>query len=69
MNYNHGGSVWKNLVLLLRGILQIVAFGGVWIGLIYWEAPWASAVFWGGAILLFLCTVFYLILPIFRLFR
>ncbi len=68
--YAHGGSVWKSLSLLLRGIVNIVAFCGVWIGLVWWDAhDWACAVFWISAAVFVLCTLLHLLLPLFRLFR
>lgn len=68
--YTHGGSVWKSLSLLLRGMVNVIAFCGVWIGMFGWNAhDWAHAVFWISAVVFVLCVVFHLLIPMRRLFR
>ena len=69
MKWEHGGSVWKSLALLFRGLLQIAGFLGMWVGCIYWGTSWASVSFGGGLILLLYCMIFHIILPLWRLFR
>lgn len=68
--YAHGGSVWKSLFLLLRGIINLAAFCGVWVGAIFWSVSgWGSTMFWISAVALILCVVFHLLLPLLRLLR
>lgn len=69
MKRRHGGSVWKNISLLFRGLLQVAAFLGVWVGYIYRGTAWAGMFFWVGLILLIYCMVFHLFFPLLRLFR
>ncbi len=68
--YTHGGSTWKSFSLLLRGMVNIAAFCGVWIGMLWRDAyDWAHTVFWISAAVFVLCIVFHLLIPLFRLFR
>ena len=65
--YTHGGSVWKSLGLLLRGLWNLISFAAIWAGLVFYAATWGKWIFWGGVILGLLCTVCNLILPIVHL--
>lgn len=57
--YTHGGSVGKNLMLLLRSLLNIVAFG-----LLVWSIPAGSMpASLGGAALSAVCLWVNLIQP------
>ena len=65
--YTHGGNVWKSLALLLRGIMDIIAFAAIWTGLIFYGATWGKWTLFCGIFLAVLCTVCNLILPMVHL--
>ncbi|MBQ9747423.1 MAG: hypothetical protein IJV98_01425 [Clostridia bacterium] len=64
--YTHGGSAGKNIYLLLRAILNTVAFAAFFFGIyMILTAPGtlATVIAAGGAVLLIACLWFNLIAP------
>ena len=69
MKQGHKNDFLRNILLLLRGLLQIAGFLGMWTGCVFWGASWAQVIFWTGAALCLYCFFVHLVLPVFRLFR
>lgn len=70
--FTHGGSVGKNLVLLLRALLNLISFAALWFGLSQWGADTVlfglpafvpTLCTFGGAGLCVLCLIVNLIGP------
>ena len=65
--YTHGGSAGKNIYLLLRAILNIVAFAALFFGLSPMAAElgtFATVLTIAGAVLLVVCLWINLIAPV-----
>ncbi len=64
--YTHGGSAGKNIYLLLRALLNLIAFGALFFGLSPVAAPLGTVqtvIIIAGAVLLVLCLWLNLIGP------
>lgn len=61
--YTHGGSAGKNLVLLIRAIINIIAFGVLWYGIANSGSDIALVCVIAGGILLAGCIWLNLISP------
>ncbi len=63
--YTHGGSAGKNIYLLLRALLNIVAFGALFFGLSMTEklGSIATVITIAGGVLLVICLWVNLIAP------
>lgn len=61
--YNHGGGAGKNIVLLLRAFVNIIAFGALWFGIAKSGTDISLVCTITGGILLAVCVWVNLISP------
>lgn len=62
--YKHGGSTFKNIVLLLKTVIAAAGFGLIWLGLAYTDCSFAPAAVICGSIIAFLSLIFQILIPI-----